>query len=40
MKNYYNMLGVSEDASPDEIKKAFKNIAKKEHPDRGGHEVK
>ena len=40
MKNYYNMLGVSEDASNDQIKKAFKNIAKKEHPDRGGNEVK
>jgi curved DNA-binding protein len=40
MKNYYNMLGVSEDASKDQIKKAFKNIAKKEHPDRGGNETK
>jgi len=40
MKNYYNMLGVDEDASNDQIKKAFKNIAKKEHPDRGGDEVK
>ena len=40
MKNYYNMLGVSEDASNEQIKKAFKNIAKKEHPDRGGNEVK
>jgi curved DNA-binding protein len=34
------MLGVGEDASNDQIKKAFKNIAKKEHPDRGGNEVK
>ena len=39
MKNYYNILGVSEDASHDQIKKAFKNIAKKEHPDRGGNEA-
>jgi len=38
MKNYYDILGVSEDASNDQIKKAFKNIAKKEHPDRGGNE--
>ena len=38
MKNYYDMLGVAENASNDQIKKAFKNIAKKEHPDRGGNE--
>ena len=38
MKNYYDTLGVSEDASNDQIKKAFKSIAKKEHPDRGGNE--
>ena len=40
MKNYYNILGVSEDASHDQIKKAFKNIAKKEPPDRGGNEAR
>ena len=40
MKNYYDILGVSEDASSDQIKKAFKEIAKKEHPDRGGNETK
>ena len=40
MKNYYDMLGVGEDASNDQIKKAFKSIATKEHPDRGGNEVK
>ena len=39
MKNYYDILGVNEDASHDQIKKAFKNIAKKEHPDRGGNET-
>jgi curved DNA-binding protein CbpA len=38
MKNYYDMLGVSENASNDQIKKAFKSIAKKEHPDRGGND--
>jgi len=38
MKNYYDILGVSEDASNEQIKKAFKEIAKKEHPDRGGNE--
>ena len=40
MKNYYNILGVTEDASKDTIRKAFKEIAKKEHPDRGGDESK
>ena len=40
MKNYYDILGVSEDASSDQIKKAFKDIAKKEHPDRGGDEAR
>jgi curved DNA-binding protein len=39
MKNYYDILGVSEDASSEQIKKAFKDIAKKEHPDRGGNEA-
>ena len=38
MKDFYNTLGVSEDASNKEIKKAFKDIAKKEHPDTGGDE--
>ena len=40
MKNYYDILGLSEDASNDQIKRAFKEIAKKEHPDRGGDEAK
>ena len=40
MKNYYDTLGIPEDASDEQIKKAFKDIAKKEHPDRGGNEAR
>lgn len=34
MKNYYEVLGVSRDATKDEIKKAFRAMAKKYHPDK------
>ena len=33
-KNYYDILGVKEDASAEEIKKAFKKAAVKHHPDK------
>ncbi len=39
-RNYYDILGVKKDASADDIKKAFRRLARKHHPDAGGDEEK
>lgn len=37
--DYYNTLGIDKGASPEEIKKAYRKMAMKHHPDRGGDEI-
>ena len=34
--DYYDLLGVSRQASDKDLKNAFKNKAREHHPDKGG----
>jgi len=40
MKDYYQILGLQKSASSEEIKKAYRALAHKYHPDKGGDEKK
>jgi DnaJ-class molecular chaperone len=40
MSDYYQTLGVDRNASQDDIKRAYRSLASKHHPDKGGDTVK
>lgn len=40
MPDYYSILGVTRDAAEDEIKQAYRRLANKHHPDKGGNTQK
>ena len=40
MNDHYKTLGIDKNASPDDIKKAYRKLAGKHHPDKGGDTAK
>lgn len=40
MTDHYTTLGVNKQATPDEIKKAYRKLASQHHPDKGGNKEK
>lgn len=40
MNNYYQTLGVTRDATADDIKRAYRKLASQHHPDKGGDKTR